>query len=155
MLETKYQICLMGNRDHKISKKQLVKIVCGGVWAWGRVRKKWDLLPIASCDPHILLGQSGVGLKPGIVALIELSSSFYSPVDISGLWSRTRCSRAGVVGSWLMGLGWIFWLQWINQSELLFVVSSGEPRRGGRRSIHDREIIIYIIYFKHIVAHWL
>ena len=25
MLETKYQICLMGNRDHNISIKQLVK----------------------------------------------------------------------------------------------------------------------------------
>ena len=38
---------------------------------------------------------------------------------------------------------------------MLFVVSCGELGRGGRRSIHDTEVIIYIIDFKHIEAHWL
>ena len=38
---------------------------------------------------------------------------------------------------------------------MLFVVSCGELRRGGRRSIHDTEVIIYIIDFKHIEAHCL
>ena len=58
-----------------------------------------------------------------------------------------------MVRSKLMGLGRVkyFDLYWINQSELLFVVSSGELRRRGGRNQY-REIIIYIIYFKHIVA---
>ena len=45
MLETKYQICLMANRDHNISKKQLVKIVCG--WSLS-LREGWKKLGFVS-----------------------------------------------------------------------------------------------------------